>query len=61
MRPPRPPRRQPESPPVRSRTENSAPESAALVALRAAHPNSLSPREALDLIYKLQTLDRGEP
>jgi DNA mismatch repair protein MutS len=35
------------------------PESAALEALRALDPNSLSPREALDLLFRLQTLDRG--
>jgi DNA mismatch repair protein MutS len=34
-------------------------ESAALEALRAIDPNALSPREALDLLYRLQTLDRG--
>jgi len=38
-----------------------APESAALDALRAADPNSLSPREALDLLFRLQQLDRGNP
>ena len=37
------------------------PQSPALDALRAADPNSLSPREALDLLFKLQTLDRGDP
>jgi DNA mismatch repair protein MutS len=35
------------------------PESAALEALRALDPNSLSPREALDLLFRLQLLDRG--
>ena len=35
------------------------PESAALDALRALDPNSLSPREALDLLFRLQQLDRG--
>jgi DNA mismatch repair protein MutS len=35
------------------------PESAALEALRALDPNSLSPREALDLLFRLQQLDRG--
>jgi DNA mismatch repair protein MutS len=35
------------------------PESAALEALRAVDPNSLSPREALDLLFRLQTLDQG--
>ncbi|MGC1520268.1 MAG: DNA mismatch repair protein MutS [Steroidobacteraceae bacterium] len=36
------------------------PPSAALEALRALDPNSLSPREALDLLFRLQTLDRGD-
>ncbi len=35
--------------------------SAALEALRALDPNSLSPREALDLLFRLQQLDRGDP
>jgi DNA mismatch repair protein MutS len=35
------------------------PVSAALEALRAVDPNSLSPREALDLLFRLQQLDRG--
>jgi hypothetical protein len=35
-------------------------QSAALEALRALDPNSLSPREALDLLFRLQTLDRGD-
>jgi DNA mismatch repair protein MutS len=35
------------------------PESAALEALRALDPNSLSPREALELLFRLQQLDRG--
>jgi DNA mismatch repair protein MutS len=35
------------------------PESAALEALRKIDPNSLSPREALDLIYRLKQLDSG--
>ncbi len=35
------------------------PESAALEALRAIDPNSLSPRDALDLLFRLQQLDRG--
>jgi DNA mismatch repair protein MutS len=35
------------------------PESAALEALRTLDPNSLSPREALDLLFRLQQLDRG--
>jgi DNA mismatch repair protein MutS len=34
--------------------------SAALKALRAADPNTLSPRDALDLLFRLQSLDRGE-
>jgi DNA mismatch repair protein MutS len=37
-----------------------APRSAALEALRALDPNSLSPREALDLLFRLQQLDRGD-
>ena len=36
------------------------PESPALEALRALDPNSLSPREALDLLFRLQDLDRGD-
>ena len=36
------------------------PQSAALEALRALDPNSLSPREALDLLFRLQQLDRGD-
>jgi len=36
------------------------PVSAALEALRALDPDSLSPREALDLLFRLQTLDRGD-
>ena len=35
------------------------PESAALEALRALDPNALSPREALDLLFRRHTLDRG--
>jgi DNA mismatch repair protein MutS len=35
-------------------------ESAALEALRAADPNTLSPRDALDLLFRLKSLDRGE-
>jgi DNA mismatch repair protein MutS len=35
-------------------------ESAALEALRAADPNTLSPREALDLLFRLKSLDLGE-
>jgi DNA mismatch repair protein MutS len=33
---------------------------AALEALRALDPNALSPREALDLLFRLQSLDRGD-
>ena len=40
--------------------EPAPPESAALEALRALDPNSLSPREALDLLFRLQQLDQGE-
>jgi DNA mismatch repair protein MutS len=36
------------------------PQSAALEALRALDPNSLSPRDALDLLFRLQQLDRGD-
>jgi DNA mismatch repair protein MutS len=36
------------------------PVSAALEALRALDPNALSPREALDLLFRLQSLDRGD-
>jgi DNA mismatch repair protein MutS len=36
------------------------PESAALEALRAADPNTLSPRDALDLLFRLKSLDLGE-
>jgi DNA mismatch repair protein MutS len=35
------------------------PESPALEALRAADPNALSPREALDLLFRLKNLDRS--
>ncbi len=35
-------------------------ESAALKALRAADPNILSPRDALDLLFRLKSLDREE-
>jgi DNA mismatch repair protein MutS len=38
---------------------SAPPESAALEALRALDPNALSPREALDLLFRLQQLDRG--
>jgi DNA mismatch repair protein MutS len=43
---------------VAPRTE-APPESAALEALRALDPNALSPREALDLLYRLKQLDSG--
>ncbi len=36
-----------------------APESPALEALRALDPNALSPRDALDMLFRLQQLDRG--
>jgi DNA mismatch repair protein MutS len=36
-----------------------AQESAVLKALRAVDPNTLSPRDALDLLFRLQQLDRG--
>jgi DNA mismatch repair protein MutS len=35
-------------------------ESAALEALRATDPNTLSPRDALDLLFRLKSLDRDE-
>ena len=35
-----------------------APESAALEALRSADPNTLSPRDALDLLFRLKSLDQ---
>ena len=35
-------------------------ESAALKTLRAADPNTLSPRDALDLLFRLKSLDRDE-
>jgi DNA mismatch repair protein MutS len=38
----------------------AAPASAALQALRAADPDSLTPREALELLYRLKQLDRGD-
>jgi DNA mismatch repair protein MutS len=48
------------SPAPRSASHQSAShQSAALEALRALDPNSLSPREALDLLFRLQQLDRG--
>jgi DNA mismatch repair protein MutS len=36
-------------------------ESAALEALRAADPNTLSPRDALDLLFRLKSLDLDQP
>jgi DNA mismatch repair protein MutS len=36
------------------------PRSAALTALRTVDPNGLSPREALDLVFRLRELDNGE-
>jgi DNA mismatch repair protein MutS len=38
---------------------NEHAQSAALEALRALDPNSLSPRDALDLLFRLQQLERG--
>jgi DNA mismatch repair protein MutS len=35
-------------------------ESAALLALRAADPNALSPKDALDLVFQLKDLDRDD-
>ncbi|MEO7206699.1 MAG: DNA mismatch repair protein MutS [Steroidobacteraceae bacterium] len=35
-------------------------ESAALLALRAADPNALSPKDALDLLFQLKNLDRDD-
>jgi DNA mismatch repair protein MutS len=43
---------------VAPRTE-APPESPALEALRALDPDALSPREALQLLYRLKTLDSG--
>jgi DNA mismatch repair protein MutS len=42
----------PPSPPIR--------ESAALLTLRAADPNALSPKDALDLLFHLKNLDRDD-
>jgi DNA mismatch repair protein MutS len=47
------------APPRSAPPPSAPPESAALEALRALDPNSLSPREALDLLFRLQQLDRG--
>jgi len=45
--------------PLFSRPATTVPEaSAALAALRAAEPDTLSPREALDLLFRLKSLDR---
>jgi DNA mismatch repair protein MutS len=46
--------------PVPAPAQAPSRESAALGALRALDPNSLSPREALDLLFRLQQLDRGD-
>jgi DNA mismatch repair protein MutS len=35
-------------------------ESPALLALRAADPNALSPKDALDLLFRLKSLDHDE-
>jgi DNA mismatch repair protein MutS len=43
-----------------SSAKASPAESAALEALRAVDPNALSPREALDLLFRLQQLDSGD-
>jgi len=54
-------------PPVRDEAPDSPtpgqtkPESPALAALRAIDPNSISPRAALDLLFKLQQLDGDKP
>jgi DNA mismatch repair protein MutS len=42
------------------RAAPAAAQSAALEALRAVDPNAMSPREALDLLFRLQQLDDGE-
>ncbi len=48
-------------PPPKKTPQSATPqESAALAALRAADPNALSPRDALDLLFRLQQLDEGE-
>ncbi|HEY2678877.1 MAG TPA: DNA mismatch repair protein MutS [Steroidobacteraceae bacterium] len=44
--------------PLFSRTAAAPEISAALMALRAADPDALSPREALDLLFRLKNLDR---
>jgi DNA mismatch repair protein MutS len=38
----------------------AAPESAALNLLRTTDPDSLSPRDALDLLFRLKLLDRSD-
>jgi DNA mismatch repair protein MutS len=38
----------------------TVPESPALAALRAIDPDSVTPRQALDLLFKLKQLDRGQ-
>ena len=45
--------------PAAPTADSPPPDSAALEALRTLDPNSLSPREALDLLFRLQQLDRG--
>jgi DNA mismatch repair protein MutS len=44
--------------PLFAPTPAPLPASAALEALRAADPNTLSPRDALDLLFRLKSLDR---
>jgi DNA mismatch repair protein MutS len=41
-------------------TAKPSPVSAALTALRAVDPDTISPREALDLLFRLKQLDHGE-
>jgi len=49
------------APPAGARAVSAPePSSAALEALRALDPDSLSPREALDQLFRLQQLDRGD-
>jgi len=50
--------------PATTSTTPSTPESAALQTLRAVDPNALTPRAALDLVFRLQALDaesHGDP
>ena len=47
-------------PPTTASSSRGAAESAALEALRAVDPNALSPRDALDLLFRLKQLDRGD-